>query len=452
MNQGKLFLMIALLLMMLAGCQKADTGGAPATATLRPDMGQALATATSRPAATPTPSSAPPTQSVTREHRTATYTATVQAIVEPTQAPTSEPVEGFEEERLCPFREGETSPLTYYRPNPALIQVAQQAPDSMNVGSFENYIPAVSWLDKASFNIFERAAEAGGDDCDGIVWDIYELPEGPVEKLASSTTRTECIPPEPAVEETPQVPGLYTDPENEYLDWKIAPDSQTALVTTLLSYEAYPPQGIKLGDEVSDENVYEQGWLVDLRTKSAAPLFYSTEFFGYQWADDSRHLVGIGSCYGMVGSGLISLDTQTSQVYWINDYDSLSEGGSGPLIAPGSGHLIYQSNGGTVVDLQGRQSASICDEGIFPRSYAWSQDGRYAYFSCSSEGSDILRRYDVQTGQASTLTDPTQVTFKALDLFPSPDGKRLLFTWGTSDFFNEEPCGIWLLDLERLGE
>jgi len=360
----------------------------------------------------------------------------------------------------CKLPGPQTNMPGYYQPHPALIRLASPSYwsarwiDDTHAAFGDPNCPnscaayrSVRWIDDTQTIFIHYWKE---DECDFETKDVFDLPEDLSEIKDTNTVLTGtlgCTTPTPL----PDIPGLSDTPEFENIEWSIAPDGNKALVTAWLSKSLAPTARLNLANEDTDDNYYEQGWLVNLPERRATPLFYSTEFFLYTWADDSRHLVGIGSCYGMVGSGLFTLDTQTSKVYTINDYDSRCEGGTGPLIAPGSGHMIYQSNHGTVVTLDGTQRVSICDENEFPRSYTWSQDGRYAYFACSGEVSDILRRYDTQTGQVISLTDPAQVTFKAMQLFLSPDQSRLMFIWGTNDFSNAEPCGIWLLDLKKLG-
>jgi Tol biopolymer transport system component len=118
------------------------------------------------------------------------------------------------------------------------------------------------------------------------------------------------------------------------------------------------------------------------------------------------------------------------------------EGDPGITIAPGSRHLMYAS---VVYSMAGEQLVELCQEG-FARSAAWSQDGRYAYAACSGEGSDTLRRYDTQTGQATSLTDPTAQTFRAIALIPSPDQNHILIVWG-NNHLSMVGYGVWLLDL-----
>ena len=202
--------------------------------------------------------------------------------------------------------------------------------------------------------------------------------------------------------------------------------------------------------------MYYQGWIVNVDEHKASVLFYTPEEFGYYWIDNSQYILAISSCYGgdeNAGQGAFALDAQTLAIYGLGDhYGGPCEGTVGPSFSPDSLHVIFQDDHGTVETITGKQRVPICGQSEYPRSYAWSSDSRYLFAACtpSYDQPDELRRYDTQTGRISTLTNRNKLRFKAIDLAVSPDQSRILLRWGTSDFGNNEPYGIWLLNLEKL--
>lgn len=224
----------------------------------------------------------------------------------------------------------------YYRSNPALTWIANEE-------------TPFRWIDDSHFAVLDNSPQARGDWCAGEVWNVYDLSAAFTEIANPCAIFPECMIPPPEPNRLPKTPGFFPG--------DVAPDGNNELSIDWVEYGAATPVGIKLGDEVTDQTVYEQVWLVDLKDGTVNPLFYSTEFFIYQWADDSRHLVGIGSCYDKVGSGLFTFDTQTGEVYWLDGDSNLCEGDTPPLIAPGFTHLIDDS--GVVRSLHGAQRVRI---------------------------------------------------------------------------------------------
>jgi hypothetical protein len=325
----------------------------------------------------------------------------------------------------------------YYRPDPGLIRVSDPS-----------WTPnRVRWIDNSHFEIAEWVYHGPVSSCKGEVWAIDVASRLPVLQQTDISSQAACDwPTSPTVdiawfeeqfgEDNP--PGI-----------QVSPDSKKALAFAWIELSGAPPPdvetgGIQLGDDITDFTYYEQGWLLELATRRATPLYTSREFFVLQWIDND-HLVGIGSCYGMTSDGLFILDTRTSALYEMNDYSTVCEGDPGIKIAPDTRHLTYA---GFVYSITGEQKAHICESG-YARNAAWSQDGRYAYAACSSDGSDTLRRYDTRTGQVVSLTDPDKQTFRAIEFYPSPDQAHMLIVWGNSRLFNQEPFGVWLLDLSE---
>lgn len=399
-------LSIASCLLLMSGCQQAAMDMTPI-----PRLIPTKPSAPTVPAkATPTPTSVP----------TLTSTPSPVPTLPPAPELTDTPVNGMPE---------------YYRPHPSIVRVGEN-----------NWLfPNAHWINNNRFQLATLDYTDDGFTCNGEVWNIDSNTGQPVLVQANVSNLKACNWPRHANADTDWFSGLFGEFNQPGIN--VAPDGRRALAFAWIEVDGETPPGtasggILLSDEIMDYTYYEQGWLLDLETRQASPLYTSREFFGFYWADDSRHLVGIGSCYGMVGYGMFILDTETDQVRILDNSAMLCEGDPGIDIAPGSGHLIYA---GIVYSMAGEQLVDLCPDG-FAHSAAWSQDGRYAYAACSGDGSDTLRRYDTQTGQVVSLTDPAAQTFRAINLFPSPDQYHMLIVWGDS-ILSPTRYGVWLLDI-----
>ena len=390
-----------------------------------------------------------------------------------------------------------TNMPAYYRPHPALSWVASIPP---------RHFPSMRWIDDVHFAI-SRPSQ-GDFRCRIEPWDVYELPDTSSKNIEPQTVFTEtigCTTPTPP----PDIASLYKI-KGELVDWITAPDGQKALVWVKTDK---PIAKLRLGEASEpNEGLYDEIWPVDTEAQKARSLFYTSIGYFYEWASNSRFLVMTWDCGNSDPASpgaYISFDTQTLKSYLIEkEYEDNCGEYWGPGIDIHADYLFYD---GSIMTLQGTQRFGICTEDEFaiagpwsqdgqsfyllcdgkednptvlrwfdaqakdnnafklcdagesPRTFTWSQDKLSFYVSCGAkEGnrSDVLRRYDTQTGQVHSLTDPAEVTYKAKEIILSPDQSHLLFLWGGGNYSphplsflaNEEPCGIWLLDLTKLGD
>ena len=396
----------------------------------------------------------------------------------------------------CTLQGTQTNMPGYYQPHPALIWIASIPP---------LHIPSMRWIDNTHFAI-SRPWE-GKFGCRSELWDEYALPGTSPGIIEPQTVFTETIGCTTSTPE-PNRPWLNTIIGRKDFYLYFSPDGNKAL--TLIKTDK-PTAKMRLGAASEPtEGLYDEIWLVDTGAQKARPLFFTSINYSYEWAKDSRFLVMTWDCGNSdpasVGA-FITFDTQSLKSYVIEQeyFDSCGEyWGLGIMTYPN--YLFYE---GTLMTYQAAERTricgedeatssrprsqdgqvfyvlcdgiedlpvvvrrfnaqtgenigfNICDGGEFTRAFSWSQDGRYVYVSCSvkDDRSDILRRFDTQTGQVDSLTDPTQITFKAKKIYPAPGNSYLLFLWGSgqpsshplSFIATEEPCGIWLLDLKKLG-
>jgi hypothetical protein len=238
----------------------------------------------------------------------------------------------------------------------------------------------------------------------------------------------------------------------------------TLIITTTETYA--PPEGsnnfspaIWLGlhfYELPHEPPYylAKGELLHTSTGERTPLFISTAGFGYEWAPDSRHIVVESYCYGdNLGSGLHVIDTQSlslttlSPEYWNN-----CEGGIAYQLQPSNDKPFILYGPDILQSLDGKEQIHLCQPEEGTRSYAWSPSGEFVYIDCIPDGaqSDTLIRYNVRTRESVVLVRPETLPMKAIKMSVSPNGNYLVFVWGTSNFFNREERGVWLLNLDQL--
>ena len=140
---------------------------------------------------------------------------------------------------------------------------------------------------------------------------------------------------------SPNQPDISWLTDN-YRDILVAPDGTKALVIARRSQSDFEPAGEKISDEIMDPEYFDQFWVINPDTKTIINTLYSQESYSFDWTEGSRYLVGIGSCYGEVGYGLLTIDAKTSQVHVLNEGASLCEGVEAPLVAPDSEHLVFQ--------------------------------------------------------------------------------------------------------------
>ena len=323
----------------------------------------------------------------------------------------------------------------YYLPDPALAPVAPP-------GYFD-----IQWIDDthAAFWMSSQPRDE---------WAEYLIPEDPSEIrylkqiiIEPETNNRQSASIVSAAIDSFRIPG-------KILNSLVSPSEQKVLIITLTEQ---PTATLKLGNRNIPplENLYFEGWVVDLVEQKMQVLFYTPEDFAYSWVDDNQQVMATSFCYGgaeNADQGSFTINTQTLKISGLGDnYGGPCEGGIGPEISPDSLHIIFQNDHGTIETMMGTQRVHVC-QSDYPRSYGWSPDSRYVFVACaiSFDQPDELRRYDTQTGKISILTDRNKIPFKAIDLVVSPDQTRILFQWGTSDFGNDEPYGIWLLDIRKL--
>jgi hypothetical protein len=380
-----------------------------------------------------------PTVISTSELTTVPTTETSTPNPTDTQTLTPAPSPSFTPSSTPTFLPSATPALpAYYLPHPALVPVAPPG------------YWFIQWIDDthAAFWMSSKPREE---------WDEYLIPEDSSEirylkQTVIEETRTnnrDSSSMISAAVDSFHIPGeIFTGKSS------ISPNGQKLLIITLTEQ---PTATLKLGNRnISPyENLYFEGWVVDLVGQKAQALFYTPEDFAYFWVDDNQYVLATSFCYGggeNAGQGSFSINAQTLKISGLGDnYGGPCEGGRGPEISPDALHIIFQNDHGTVETMMGTQRVHICQSG-YPRSYGWSPDSRYVFVACarSYDQPDELRRYDTQTGKISILTDRNKIPFKAIDLVVSPDQTRILFQWSTTDFGVDEPYGIWLLDLQKL--
>lgn len=356
-------------------------------------------------------------------------TATPTLVLTPSLSPTP---------NLSPTLNPSATPTLpgYFIPDPALVQVAP----------FDYW--DIQWIDDTHAT-FGKSAESGEE------WTEYLIPRDPSQALALHSTldnpQRNCCKSTSAQATAASIYQL----SGEVYEWIDSPDNRKALVITTIKQ---PTTKSKLGKQniPARDGMYYQGWIVNVDEQKASALFYTPEEFFYYWMDNGQYIMATSPCYGgdeNASQGSFAIDAKALKMYGLGDhYGGPCEGGVGPSVSPDSLHIIFQNDHGTVETITGEQRVHICQESEYPRSYGWSSDGRYVFVACTAsyEQPDELRRYDTQTRRISTLTDRNKLRFKAIDLAVSPDQSRILLRWGTSNFGNNEPYGIWLLDIDKL--
>lgn len=328
------------------------------------------------------------------------------------------------------------TPPGYFLSHPALKQVAPP-------GYWD-----IKWID-------DTHATFGRSSGFGEEWAEYLIPLDPSKiQYVNSTftkTQTSCCNSESLVATAASIYHL----SGQVYEWIDSPDGRKALAITLMKQ---PTTNSRLGKRniPPQDGLYFEGWIVNVDEQKASALFYTPEDFAYYWFDNGQHILATSVCYGgreNAGHGSFAIDAQALMIHGLGDnYDGPCEGGVGPSTSPDSLHIIFQNDHGTVETITGTQRVHVCQQAEHPRSYGWSPDGRYVFVACTSsyDQPDELRRFDTQTNDIRSLTDRNKLRFKAIDLVVSPDQTRILFQWGTSNFGNDEPYGIWLLDLQKL--
>ncbi len=200
-----------------------------------------------------------------------------------------------------------------------------------------------------------------------------------------------------------------------------------------------------------------EGWLADLDGENLRRVFVSSQFAEFRLAPGRAILLNETPCYGLIprhGDGLWLIDLDGPSLHMISRNSlRLCEGSEGASFAPDGRYLALTGNAYTlepeafVVRSDGSGKRALCRG----HAYAWTPDSRYLYYACYDEtvDSDALWRYDTQSDAAERLTDPAQLRLRILNLAPSPEGGQIAFRWGTGLMWNDEPLGLWLLDLGK---
>ncbi len=333
----------------------------------------------------------------------------------------------------------------YYIPHPALHQIIPPVNASR-----QTY--ALQWDSDDTLKYVLHTEYVRETTCLKKQWGTHTPPD-----ITQIFTETTCFTPtqEANSEAFPQPTG-ETDP---VVIRRLSPDKEK--IFELLQVSVLDTALLRLGTHTPEsKTAIFEGWLGRVEEEIPSSLFYTVEDFSYFWTGDSQYLIAVGDvCYGggnppqsFAATGLFSIDAQTLSLHPIApDYVAGCEGSLGYRISPTSHHILYEP--GIVSSIDGKLQMRICPEGEYARSYTWSQHGRYAYVACGITGqSDVLHRYDVQTGNNQCLTHRDTIGFRAIEMAVSPNQTWLAFVWDTSPYMPREPYGIWRFDLNQLDE
>jgi hypothetical protein len=331
----------------------------------------------------------------------------------------------------------------YYVPHPALWQITPPVESDWHRYDLQ-------WESDSVLRYLVEETNDCGTGCRYKKWGQYTL-----SGTSTAFTETICTPVDRTVTPSP-VPPKYTEIEGAEVVWySSSPDGSRDLILTRVTD---PLPGPQLGnrERLPEYTVY-QGWFDRADGSGLRAVFYTVENFSFRWMRNSRYVLAVGDvCYGgdsppefVAARGLFTIDADTLLIHMIDpDYVTNCEGSIGYRIAPDGQHVIYEP--GIVTALDGVDQVRVCGSDSHARSYSWSQDGRYAYVACDVGDleSDVLRRYDTQTGENLVLAGPgCGVTFRAIEMAVSPGQTHVAFVWGNTTFMPVEPYGVWMLDL-----
>lgn len=198
-----------------------------------------------------------------------------------------------------------------------------------------------------------------------------------------------------------------------------------------------------------DPTIHE-GWIINHNTMELHPAFATRFNYVYKFLPENYNLLIMAGCYGdNLGSGLHIVNFENGEVLTLAEsYGGLCEGSVGLSPSPNGDFLVY---GGSVVSVDGKSKNQLCEDDHFARSWAWSSDSKRVYVACSESDFDLIWRYNIETGKKELLNNSISppISFKARKLYVSPDENKLAFIWGTSDLYDQDERGLWLLGLQN---
>jgi hypothetical protein len=311
---------------------------------------------------------------------------------------------------------------------------------------------AISWESEDRLKValdFHRDSETL---CTTKSWQVFNItyPDKIIEVLPPSISEaTSCPEPKPILSDASlsALPGAVVGQE-------VSSDRTYSLLFVEVLSSTLPLLGKTTDLDLGANPSLVEGWVIKHETGDLYPIFATQLGYAYSFLPGNHHIVVQSDCYGAnLGSGLHIINIENRSLLTLAEYyGGLCEGAFGLAISPDSQYLIHSK--GTVVSVDGELKGQLCTEEQFPRSWAWSSNSQRVYGDCDQDKQDFIWQYDIETGRKVLLNDLIipPVSLKARAMAVSPDEKWLAFTWGASDFFEQDEYGVWLLRLDQDNE